>query len=299
MTSPEEAMGAIHARFGAHDGHRALHAKGVICTATFTATARAGELTRAAHIQGEPVATTARFSNGGGDPTVPDYVPDVRGLAVSFQLPDGSRTDILAQTLPHFPFPDEQGFFASLAISKPSPAALLRLPGFALRYPRALLRLPEANRILGQRLSFAARHYHPFHAFKWVDAAGGERFVRYHWRPTVDEPEIPKAEAKSRGRDYLFDELAGRLEREPVRMELEVEIAGEGDDPDDPSSEWPEERERVVVGTLEVTAIDPDADDSIVMDPMRLTDGIEPSGDPVLRYRPAVYTLSHARRTGG
>ena len=32
---------------------------------------------------------------------------------------------------------------------------------------------------------------------------------------------------------------------------------------------------------------------------MRLVDGIEPSNDPVLRYRPAVYTLSHERRTGG
>jgi hypothetical protein len=31
---------------------------------------------------------------------------------------------------------------------------------------------------------------------------------------------------------------------------------------------------------------------------MRLTDGIEPSDDPALLYRPAVYSLSHARRTG-
>jgi catalase len=30
---------------------------------------------------------------------------------------------------------------------------------------------------------------------------------------------------------------------------------------------------------------------------MRVVDGIEPSNDPVLRYRPDVYTLSHARRT--
>ncbi len=47
-----------------------------------------------------------------------------------------------------------------------------------------------------------------------------------------------------------------------------------------------------------MTAIDHDADDGIVFDPMRLTDGIEASDDPALRFRPAVYTLSHARRTG-
>ena len=106
-----------------------------------------------------------------------------------------------------------------------------------------------------------------------------------------------KEEAKERGRDYLFDGLREQLAREPVRMELEVAIAGEGDDPDDPSSIWTEARERVIVGTLEAAGVDENADDGNVMDPMRLVDGVEASGDPVLRYRPDVYTLSHARRT--
>jgi catalase len=81
-------------------------------------------------------------------------------------------------------------------------------------------------------------------------------------------------------------------------MRLEVQIAAPDDDPHDPSNDWPEDRERVTVGTLEVTAIDDEADDGIVYDPMRLVDGIEASEDPVLRYRPAVYTLSHTRRAG-
>jgi catalase len=296
-TSPEQAMETIHRRFGAHDGHRALHAKGVICAATFTATPRARELTRAAHMSGEQTPASVRFSNGAGDPTVPDYVPDVRGLAVSFQLPDGSRTDIVSQTLPNYPFPDQEGFLAALEISRPSPKSLLKLPGFALRYPKAVAKLPETQRIMGRRLSFAARHYYAFHAYKWIDAGGGERFVRYEWLPTVDEPELPKDEVKRRGANWLFDDLAERLGQGPVRMELEVKIAGEGDDPDDPSDEWADDVERVVVGTLEVTAIDSDADDGVVFDPIRVADGIEPSNDPVLRYRPAVYSLSHARRT--
>jgi catalase len=295
-TSPERAMEIIHARYGAHDGHRALHAKGVICAASFTATPEAPDLTRAGHMSGEPVPATVRFSNGGGDPTVPDYVPDVRGLAVSFHLPDGSRTDILAQTLPHFPFRDQEGFLRAVEVSKPSLGALLKFPAFAFRHTNAISKLPEANRIMGRRASFAARTYYAFHAYRWIDAGGGERFVRYRWLPTIDEPDLPKDAVKGR-RDYLFEELSERLEREPVRMELEVQIAGEGDDPDDPSDEWPEERRRVIVGTLEVTDVDQDADDGIVFDPMRVVDGIEPSGDPALRYRPDVYTLSHARRT--
>jgi catalase len=297
VTTPEEGLAAIHARFGAHPRHRALHAKGVICTATFTATPEASTLTRAGHMSGEPVATTARLSNGSGDPTDPDYAPDVRGLATAFHLADGTRTDILAQTLPHYYFPDERGFLETLAISKPSPSALLRLPGFAVRHPRAVAALPKVNRILNRCAAFAARHYYPFHAFRWIAADGTERFVRYAWEPTVDEPDLAKAEAKRRGGNYLFDDLEQRLQSEPVRMLLAVQIAEADDDVDNPSSVWPAERERVAVGTLEITAIDRDADDSIVMDPMRLVDGIEPSGDPVLHYRPPVYDLSYRRRT--
>jgi catalase len=299
VTTPEEGLAAITARFGTHARHRALHAKGVICTATFTATPRAAELTRAGHMSGEPIPTTARLSNGGGDPTEPDYAPDVRGLAVAFHLLDGTRTDILSQTLPHYAFPDERGFLDTLAISKPSASALLKLPGFAIRNPRAMAALPKVNKILNQCTSFAARRYYPFHAYRWIAADGVERYIRYTWLPTVDEPDIGKAEAKRRGPDYLFDDLEQRLAREPVRMQLEVQIAASDDDVDAPNSVWPDERERVVVGTLEITTIDRDADDSIVMDPLRLVDGIEPSDDPVLHYRPPVYDLSHRRRTGG
>ena len=298
MTTHDEAMDKIHARFGAHDGHRALHAKGIHCVGTFTATPDAAKLTRAAHMSGTPVPAKVRFSNGGGDPRVPDYVPDVRGLAVSFQLPDGKRTDMLSQTIPHFPFHDQEGFFATLAVSKPGLSGLLRLPAFLARYPRAALQFPEANGVIAQRLNFYAHRYFPFHAVKWVDADGGSRFVRYTWQPTVEERGLSKAEAKERGRDYLSDGLRGRLAQEPVHMDLEAQIAGEDDNPHDPSDEWPDDRQRVTVGTLEVTAVDDDADDGIIFDPMRLTDGIEPSDDPVLHFRPPVYGLSYARRTG-
>src|SRR5918997_741824 len=99
MTTPEEGLQVLDDRFGEHPRHRALHAKGVHCTATFTAFDGAAALSTAGHLGGEPVPAFVRFSNGGGDPTVPDYEPDVRGLAVGFQLADGSRTDILSQTL--------------------------------------------------------------------------------------------------------------------------------------------------------------------------------------------------------
>jgi len=300
MTSPEEALEVIHRSYGEDGRHRAFHAKGVFCRASFTATPRASELTRAAHMSGGSIPVTVRFSNGGGDPAVPDYKPDVRGLATSWHLPDGSRTDLLAQSLPHFPFPDQEGFIEALRVRKPSPSVLVRLPGLLVRHPRFAGTMPANLKAMSSlAASFASRPYYAVHAFRWVGADGSARWIRYVWRPTVREPTISRREARRRGGDYLFDELRERLEREPIRMRLEAQIAAGEDDPHDPSAEWPAGRARVEVGTLEVAEIDPDPDDSIVFDPMRLTDGIEASEDAVLHFRPRVHRLSHAGRTAG
>src|SRR5258705_12031674 len=100
MITPEQAVDAVNKRFGRHAGTRALHAKGTLCKGTFTATPDAARLTRAAHMRGEPVTVTVRFSNGSGDPEEPDFRPDVRGMATRFYLPDSGRTDIAAQSSP-------------------------------------------------------------------------------------------------------------------------------------------------------------------------------------------------------
>jgi len=40
------------------------------------------------------------------------------------------------------------------------------------------------------------------------------------------------------------------------------------------------------------------SDDIVVFDPMRVTDGIEPSDDPILRFRTHAYSTSVKLRTG-
>src|SRR4051794_2160624 len=119
--SPEHAVDAANERFGRHAGRRALHAKGTLGKGTFTATPPAAAMTRAAHMRGEPVPATVRFSNGAGDPDEPDYVPDVRGLAVKLYLPDGARTDIVAQTAPRFPVRTPEAFVEFMRAMAPGP----------------------------------------------------------------------------------------------------------------------------------------------------------------------------------
>jgi catalase len=301
VTTPQQAMDAIHERFGAHAGYRALHAKGTLFTGTFTATPEAAALSRAEHLQGDQVPLTARVSNGSGDPDEPDFSPDVRGLAVKLYLPGGSRTDIVAQTLPRFPVPEPAGFNEFLRASKPGPAMAWKFPRFLARNPRAALNLPRTAAALRPPVSYATRRYYAIHAFKWVDRDGGERYVRYTLVPEAGEASLAPWQARRRGRDYLREEMLERVARGPARFRLELQIAAEGDDVNDPRSVWPDTRQRVDAGRIELTKPDTEreaGDDILVFDPTRVVDGIELSDDPVLRFRTRAYSASVEERSG-
>jgi catalase len=298
--TPEQSIDAANEVFGRHPGHRALHAKGTLLTGTFTATPEAATLTRAAHMQGEPVKVTARVSNGGGDPRTPDYVPDVRGLAVKCYLPDGSRTDIVAQSAPRFPVRTPEAFVELMRASALSASMPIKLARFLARNPVAIGGLPANTRALLAPASYATIPYYAIHAYRWVNVVGTSRYVRYTLVPGATEPPLAPWQARRRGRDYLQTEIRDRLTRGPVRFTLELQRADPGDDVDDPTSVWPKQRETVIAGTFELTGLETEreqAGDVLVFDPVRVTDGIELSDDPILRFREHAYSASVARRT--
>ena len=301
---PEQIVDAIHDLSGRHAGTRAVHAKGIVCEGTFTATPEAARLTRAAHMQGGPVPATVRFSNGGGDPAAKDSSKDGRGLAVKLYLEDGSRTDMVAITLPRFFVRTPDDFLEFTRSRKPDPETgqpdMAKIGAFLEAHPEAL---PAIQHALSQPApaSYAQLEYQGIHAFKWIAPDGEERWTRFTFRPLAGEAGISDEEAAERSPDYLPEEIRERLAREPVEFELEVSIAQEGDDPDDPPEPGPDDRERVVVGTLRIEGLDTKRErdgDVLVFDPTRVTDGIELSGDQILRVRPEAYAVSVERRSG-
>ena len=294
MITPQEMIDRLNAIFGRHPGRRALHAKGIVCSGIFRPAPEAAQLTKAAHMTAGEVPVLARLSNGSGNPHDPDNGPDVRGLAVSFELPDGNRTDIVAQTAPRFPVQTPDEFIELVEAVQRSPKALYRLPVFLLRNPRSIPALRVNLSALGSPDSYATPRFYAIHAFRWVDADGGERWVRYTWIPRSGASSAA-LQRSERGHDYLAEEVRERLPDEPIRFDLELQIADGDDDPHDPRSCWPDERRRAIAGTLELTGVDDDVD-SMVFDPMRLTVGIEPSDDPILNYRPKAYSVSFERR---
>src|SRR5208337_2415216 len=90
---------AMRALAGSHPGFRPAHAKGIVCSGMFRGAPGALRVSRALHLQGQPVPTVMRFSNASGNPDVHDGLPNTRALSVKFQLPDGKSADILANSI--------------------------------------------------------------------------------------------------------------------------------------------------------------------------------------------------------
>jgi catalase len=225
-------------------------------------------------------------------------------MAAKFYLPDGSTTDVVGITLPAFFVNSVEAFLDFTRARQPDPDtgevdadALGRFLG---EHPEALT---AATAVLAATPpeSYLRCAYNALHAFRFVAADGGSCCVRYRFEPEEGEADLSEEEARSRGPDYLQQDLADRLGRGPAAFTLSVQIAEDGDATDDPTAVWPDERRRVVLGRLEVTGLAHDReqrDDVLVFDPTRVTEGIELSEDPILRFRSAAYAASVLRRSG-
>jgi len=287
--------------FGLHPGLRPAHAKGVLLTGTFTPSAEAASLTRAPHITRSSTPVTARFSDSTGIPVIPDNDPNAspRGLAVRFHLAEHVHTDIISHSTDGFPTRNGQEFLeflravAASGASKSSPSPI---EAFLGTHPAALafVQAPKPN-----PASFAREAYFGVTAFRFTNQSGAVRYGRYRILPAAGIQHLDDATAKSKSANYLFDELAQRLASGPVKLNIEVQVANDGDVVDDATIHWPAARRVIPFGTVALTgkaADDAKEQKQIIFDPIPRVDGIEPSGDPLLELRAAIYLLSGRRR---
>src|SRR5258708_7538056 len=117
-----QLVDTMRALAGPHPGFRPVHAKGIVWSGTFRASAGARAVSRALHLQGQAIPAVVRFSNSSGDPDVHDGIANARALAVKFQLPDGKNADILALHIEGFPARTPEEFLAFLRAQLPDPA---------------------------------------------------------------------------------------------------------------------------------------------------------------------------------
>ena len=287
--------------FGQHPGFRPAHAKGILLTGQFKPSRQAASLTRAPHMTRESTPVTARFSDSTGLPLIPDNDPNAnpRGLSIRFHLAEHSHTDIIGHSTDGFPTHTGQEFLEFLkaaAASAPPAASPTPVEKFLQTHPAALAFIQNSK---SSPASFGKEAYFAVTAFRFTNQEGISRFGRYRVTPQAGVEHLSEDAAKRRDPNYLFEELAARVAREPVRFDIHVQVAETSDVVDDATIHWPENRKLVHLGaiTLTETVADNDAEQRyMIFDPIPRLDGIEPSADPLLELRAAVYLLSGRRR---
>ena len=287
--------------FGLHPGFRPAHARGVMLTGTFTPSSDAPSLTRAPHITRNSTPVTVRFSSSTGLPHIPDNDPNAnpRGLAIRFHLAEHEHTDIVSHSTDGFPTRSGQEFLeflraaASSDPSKPSPSPI---EAFLAAHPKALAFVQTPKPFPS---SLARESYFGVTALRFTNKDGVSRYGRYRIAPDAGIEHLDDATAKTRGANYLFDELTERIARGPIGFQVLVQVANDNDVVDDATVHWPEERPLINLGRILLT--NPVLDNTrehekIIFDPIPRVDGIEPSADPLLELRAAIYLLSGRRR---
>jgi catalase len=287
--------------FGVHPGYRAAHAKGLLLTGTFSPSPGASTLTRAPHATRESTPVTARFSDSTGLPFIPDSAADAnpRGLAIRFNLAEHVHTDIVSHSIDAFPTRDGREFleFLKAAVASgpnvPSPKPIEEFLG---SHPAALA-FVQAPKPFPTSLAHEA--FFSVTAFAFINASGEKKFGRYRILPELGTEYLTDAEVASLTPNYHFDELKERIGKLPIRYTVVVQVAAPEDVTDDATVRWPESRELVELGAIELTEVASDnaaEQKHVIFDPIPRVDGIEPSADPLLELRAAIYLLSGRRR---
>jgi len=296
-----ELLEQFHKIFGPHPGFRPAHAKGLMLQGTFKPAPAASSLTRAPHISRESTPVNARFSNSTGLPEIPDSAPEAnpRGLAIRFNLAEHVHTDIIAHSIDGFPAHDGAEFLDFLRAAAasgpevPSPKPIEKFLGShpaALRFVQAPKPFPS---------SLARDTYFAVTAFRFINAQGESRHGRYRIVPEAGNDYLGDDKAASLRPEYHYEELEHRVKQSPIRFKILVQIAAPGDVADDATVHWPEDRQLIEFGTIELSSVLPDSiaqQKHIIFDPIPRVDGIEPSADPLLELRAALYLLSGRER---
>ena len=287
---------------GVHPGFRPAHAKGVLLSGTFTPAPDGAALARAPHLHRPSTPVTVRFSNFAGIPTVADNDQQgagPRGIAVRFHLGEHVHTDIVGHSVDSFPARTAEGLLAFLTAliatdpAGPHPNAIEQFLG-AHQAAMAFVQIPKPI-----PTSFARESFFAVSAFKFTNASSTSRYGRYRILPAAGSAYLGDAEAAAQKPDFLFDEIAARIAREPVEFRVVVQLAEDGDVTDDATVRWPETRALVPFGEISLTAVAPDnakAQQHIIFDPIPRVDGIDASADPLFEPRANVYLMTGRRR---
>ena len=280
-------------------GFRKNHAKGVAVVGYFDGNGNGHEVCSATVFQSGRTPVVGRFSMAGGNSHGADMAGTARGLGLAFAFPGGTQWRTAMLNLPVFLDNSPQGFYDRLLASKASPDTGKPDPKAMAAFLTAHPETAKAMQIIKKNppsSGFADSTFHGLNTFIMTNDSGVRTPVRWSFVPVA-----PLQAKPSSGPNALFDALVRQVRSGPVQWKLMLTVADPTDPLNDATLPWPADRRAIDAGTLTLTTIETEHAGNardINFDPLILPPGIEPSDDPLLSPRSAVYSASYRARTG-
>lgn len=285
---------------GKHPGIRKAHATGVCASGRFEPNPQSTLFSASPLLSQGSLPVIARFSVGGGIPQADERNPGTRGMGVQIMLPDGARHMFTGNNFPVFAGKDPETFFGFLSTLLPDENGQ-RDPQKTLDYIRANPSV-QANAAWNKQAktaySYANTEFFGLHTFFYNNAG---KAIKFRWQITPDlgVKTIDPQQAQQLPASFLSDRLAKQLADNEVSYTLRAVLGHEEDVINDPSVQWPEDRENVSLGRIVLQKSGDDSCTAINFDPNVLSQGFSASDDPVLRMRSAAYAISFGKRLSG
>ena len=301
---------------------RVVHARGFGAHGVFEVYESMSEYTTAAFLQkpGQKTPVFVRFSTVVGSRGSADTVRDVRGFATKFYTEEGNF-DLVGNNIPVFFIQDAIKFPDVVHAIKPEPhneipqatAAHDTFWDFVVNTPETahMVMWLMSDRALPR--SYRMMEGFGVNTFRFINAQGKARFVKFHWKPVLGVHSLAIDEAQKlsgKDPDYHRRDLWEAIERgDYPEYEFGVQMIDEEHEFDfdfdilDPTKFWPEELVPVkIIGKL---TLNKNVDnffaetEQVAFCPANIVPGIDFSNDPLLQGRLFSYEDTQISRLGG
>lgn len=299
-----DVIAVVEAKGGEYPGYRRGHAKGLCFTGTFEANGHGAALSSASAFRQGRYPVIGRFSVAGGNPLAADGRNVFHSMALVLRTPDDQEWRMALDHTPIFPVADVASFVALQRATQPDPQTGKPDPAVMKAFLKQHPEVKAFQDYIAKAVlpnSFANATYYSINAFRFTDAEGMTRLVRWQFVPMAAPGGLDKTRLGELPRDYLFEEMVARTAKGPSRWRLQLVLANPGDVTDKATVAWTGPHRTIDAGILTLSAVEPEETGrcrDLNFDPTILPPGIGLSDDPLLAARSKVYSSSFTRRAG-
>ncbi|ESE40964.1 catalase family peroxidase [Shewanella decolorationis] len=271
------------------------HTKGFCTSGYFAPNPKLHDSLNIPFFNQNPIKVTARFSLGGTNPKLSDKTP---GRFMSLKI-DGDKENLnfVTTNVPIFFASNLDDFFTFQTKVKQGAEGkqwLIDNKPDAKAFFNYLTQQPPSP-------SFANSRYFGVNSFLFTDKQNNSIAGKWIFEPVAGTAALSASELANLGDDFLKAELLQRINTQPAQWDLYIQLAEQGDEINNPTVLWPENRQRILVGKVVIDGkrdSDPQVQqcDKSIFNPLLLPKGIAASDDPILNARTAAYVESFIRR---